>query len=106
MDCSGFEKDKTWWQAYAERVQQVFNNTNAFISELWNARPQPYEGGYFDPCYGGLLYLFSLMHLSKYQIIRPFKITSHKRKTVYEKDVKFYYSIVLALPNDVCTGCC
>lgn len=33
---------------------------------------EPYEDGYFDPYYDGLLYLFSLMHLSgKYQIIMP-----------------------------------
>jgi oligosaccharide reducing-end xylanase len=43
-----------------------------FVHALWNARLQPYEDGYFDPYYDGLLYLFSLMHLSgKYQIIRP-----------------------------------
>lgn len=43
-----------------------------FINELWNAKLQPYEDGYFDPYYDGLLYLFSLMHLSgKYQLIKP-----------------------------------
>jgi oligosaccharide reducing-end xylanase len=43
-----------------------------FVRELWNAKLQPYEDGYFDPYYDGLLYLFSLMHLSgKYQIIKP-----------------------------------
>jgi len=43
-----------------------------FVNALWNARLQPYEDGYFDPYYDGLLYLFSLMHLSgKYQIITP-----------------------------------
>ena len=43
-----------------------------FVHELWNAKLQPYEDGYFDPYYDGLLYLFSLMHLSgKYQIIPP-----------------------------------
>ncbi|MEO5681265.1 MAG: glycosyl hydrolase family 8 [Chitinophagaceae bacterium] len=47
---------------------------NAFISELWNARLEPYEDGYFDPYYDGLLYLFSLLHLSgEYQIIQPVK---------------------------------
>jgi oligosaccharide reducing-end xylanase len=41
-----------------------------FVHELWNAKLEPYEDGYFDPYYDGLLYLFSLMHLSgKYQII-------------------------------------
>ncbi len=43
-----------------------------YIHKLWNARLEPYDDGYFDPYYDGLLYLFSLMHLSgKYQIITP-----------------------------------
>jgi len=43
-----------------------------FVHALWNDRLAPYEDGYFDPYYDGLLYLFSLMHLSgKYQIIKP-----------------------------------
>ncbi|MFL5742992.1 MAG: glycosyl hydrolase family 8 [Flavisolibacter sp.] len=43
-----------------------------FVHALWNAKLEPYEDGYFDPYYDGLLYLFSLMHLSgRYQIIPP-----------------------------------
>jgi len=43
-----------------------------FVDALWNAKFQPYSDGYFDPYYDGLLYLFSLMHLSgRYQIIKP-----------------------------------
>lgn len=43
-----------------------------FVKAVWNAKLEPYEDGYFDPYYDGLLYLFSLMHLSgKYQIIVP-----------------------------------
>jgi len=43
-----------------------------FVHALWNTKLAPYEDGYFDPYYDGLLYLFSLMHLSgKYQIITP-----------------------------------
>lgn len=43
-----------------------------FVRELWNSKLEPYEDGYFDPYYDGLMYLFSLMHLSgKYQIIKP-----------------------------------
>jgi len=43
-----------------------------FVDALWNAKLEPYEDGYFDPYYDGLLYLFSLMHLSgNYQIIKP-----------------------------------
>lgn len=43
-----------------------------FVNELWNAKLEPYSDGYFDPYYDGLLYLFSLMHLSgNYRIITP-----------------------------------
>jgi oligosaccharide reducing-end xylanase len=43
-----------------------------FVRALWDAKLGPYDDGYFDPYYDGLLYLFSLMHLSgKYQIITP-----------------------------------
>jgi oligosaccharide reducing-end xylanase len=43
-----------------------------FVHELWNQKLQPYEDTYFDPYYDGLMYLFSLMHLSgKYQLIKP-----------------------------------
>ena len=49
-------------------------NNKDFLNAVWNAKLQPYEDGYFDPYYDGLLYLFSLMHLSgKYQIIKPVK---------------------------------
>jgi oligosaccharide reducing-end xylanase len=43
-----------------------------FVDAIWNARLEPYPDGYFDPYYDGLLYLFSLMHLSgNYRIITP-----------------------------------
>lgn len=43
-----------------------------FVHALWKAKLEPYEDGYFDPYYDGLMYLFSLMHLSgNYQIITP-----------------------------------
>ena len=43
-----------------------------FVDEVWNAKLEPYEDGYFDPYFDGLMYLFSLMHLSgNYQIITP-----------------------------------
>jgi oligosaccharide reducing-end xylanase len=46
--------------------------SSAFVDALWNAKLEPYEDGYFDPYYDGLMYLFSLMHLSgKYHIITP-----------------------------------
>jgi oligosaccharide reducing-end xylanase len=43
-----------------------------FVKKVWEAKLEPYSDGYFDPYYDGLLYLFSLLHLSgKYQIILP-----------------------------------
>ncbi len=43
-----------------------------FVRPLWNAKLEPYADNYFDPYYDGLLYVFSLMHLSgKYQLIQP-----------------------------------
>lgn len=43
-----------------------------FVDAVWNARLERYDDGYFDPYYDGLLYLFSLMHLSgNYRIITP-----------------------------------
>jgi oligosaccharide reducing-end xylanase len=43
-----------------------------FVHALWKAKLEPYEDGYFDPYYDGLLYLFSLMHLSgNYRDITP-----------------------------------
>ncbi|WP_295801900.1 glycosyl hydrolase family 8 [Mucilaginibacter sp.] len=43
-----------------------------FVRPLWNAKLEPYADNYFDPYYDGLLYIFSLMHLSgKYQLIQP-----------------------------------
>jgi len=43
-----------------------------FVHAVWKAKLEPYADGYFDPYYDGLMYLFSLMHLSgNYQIITP-----------------------------------
>lgn len=45
-----------------------------FVDQLWNAKHEPYEDGYFDAYYDGLLRLFAFMHLSgNYQIIFPKK---------------------------------
>ncbi|MDT0686622.1 glycosyl hydrolase family 8 [Autumnicola psychrophila] len=43
-----------------------------FVDAIWNAKLEPYPDAYFDPYFDGLMYLFSLMHLSgNYQIITP-----------------------------------
>lgn len=43
-----------------------------FIDHFWQSEHKPYEDGYFDAYYDGLLQLFSLMHLSgNYRIIFP-----------------------------------
>lgn len=43
-----------------------------FVERLWNSRHEPYEDGYFDAYYDGLLRLFAFMHLSgRYRIIEP-----------------------------------
>ena len=47
-------------------------NNKEFVDALWNSENKPYEDGYFDAYYDGLLRLFAFMHLSgKYQIIFP-----------------------------------
>lgn len=43
-----------------------------FVDALWNARHEPFEDGYFDAYYDGLLRLFAFLHLSgRYQVIFP-----------------------------------
>jgi len=43
-----------------------------FVDALWNAKHEPFEDGYFDAYYDGLLRLFAFMHLSgRYQVIMP-----------------------------------
>lgn len=45
-------------------LTQPLRNSRDFIDEIWNAKHEPYEDGYFDAYYDGLLQLFALMHLS------------------------------------------
>ena len=55
-------------------TEMIRKDNYDFAHALWNAKLEPYSDGYFDPYYDGLLYLFSLMHLSgKYQLITPSK---------------------------------
>ena len=43
-----------------------------FVDALWNAKHEPFDDGYFDAYYDGLLRLFAFMHLSgKYRMIYP-----------------------------------
>ena len=45
-----------------------------FVDALWNAKHVPFEDGYFDAYYDGLLRLFAFMHLSgNYKVIEPAK---------------------------------
>ena len=44
----------------------------AFVDALWKAKHEPFEDGYFDAYYDGLLRLFAFMHLSgNYRLIQP-----------------------------------
>ena len=48
------------------------DKSKAFVDALWNARHEPFDDGYFDAYYDGLLRLFAFMHLSgNYRIIEP-----------------------------------
>ena len=43
-----------------------------FVDHLWNMKHEPFDDGYFDAYYDGLLRLFAFMHLSgNYRIITP-----------------------------------
>lgn len=58
--------------AAASSIMGMQDKSWKFVDALWNAKLEPYADGYFDPYYDGLLYLFSIMHLSgNYRIITP-----------------------------------
>lgn len=50
----------------------IHDKSREFVDRLWNAKHVPYDDGYFDAYYDGLLRLFAFMHLSgNYRIIFP-----------------------------------
>ena len=50
------------------------DKSKEFVDALWNAKHVPFEDGYFDAYYDGLLRLFAFMHLSgNYRVITPQK---------------------------------
>jgi len=45
-----------------------------FVEQFWNSENKPFEDGYFDAYYDGILRLFAFMHLSgNYRVITPAK---------------------------------
>ena len=45
-----------------------------FVEQLWNSENKPFEDGYFDAYYDGILRIFAFMHLSgNYRVIEPAK---------------------------------
>jgi len=43
-----------------------------FVDRFWDAENKPFDDGYFDAYYDGLLQLFAFMHLSgNYRVIPP-----------------------------------
>ena len=58
----------------AASVMCRHDKSREFIEALWNAKHEPFEDGYFDAYYDGLLRLFAFMHLSgRYRVIFPAK---------------------------------
>ena len=61
---------------FVAAISLASNNPHAieFVKELWESKNEPFEDGYFDAYYDGLLRLFAFMHLSgKYRVIEPVK---------------------------------
>ncbi|MBP5513436.1 MAG: glycoside hydrolase [Bacteroidaceae bacterium] len=56
----------------AASVMCSHDKSKEFVDALWNAKHVPFEDGYFDAYYDGLLRLFAFMHLSgNYRVITP-----------------------------------
>lgn len=50
------------------------DKSREFVVHFWESRHEPYDDGYFDAYYDGLLRMFAFMHLSgRYRIIFPEK---------------------------------
>jgi oligosaccharide reducing-end xylanase len=48
------------------------DKSREFVDHLWNMKHEPFDDGYFDAYYDGLLRLFAFMHLScNYRVIFP-----------------------------------
>lgn len=74
LQAGGFKKLRHSLGLMATLATTTMINANSydFVHALWKAKLEPYDDGYFDPYYDGLLYLFGLMHLAgKYQLITP-----------------------------------
>ena len=58
--------------AAAASVMCIHDKSKEFVDHLWNMKHEPFEDGYFDAYYDGLLRLFAFMHLSgNYRVIPP-----------------------------------
>ncbi len=56
----------------AASVMCSHDKSREFVEALWKAKHEPFEDGYFDAYYDGLLRLFAFMHLSgHYRVIFP-----------------------------------
>ncbi len=56
----------------AASVMCKHKKSKDFVDALWNAKHEPFDDGYFDAYYDGLLRLFAFMHLSgNYRVIAP-----------------------------------
>ena len=56
----------------AASVMVMNEKSKEFVDAFWKAKHEPFEDGYFDAYYDGLLRLFAFMHLSgHYQVIFP-----------------------------------
>ena len=56
----------------AASVMCSHGKSKEFVDQLWNAKHEPFDDGYFDAYYDGLLRLFAFMHLSgNYRVIFP-----------------------------------